>query len=107
MPAPWHTALLDEPSEYDRRIAQIKADFRQRELDRRCGQPSKQWGGQKPCLLDKGHKGYHSISVFCCDQCGKYRRNPYIVAGVDADGEVAAVVCFPCVARDRKPGWDY
>lgn len=107
MPAPWHTALLAEPSEYDRRIAQIKADWRQRELDRRCGQPSKQWGGQKPCLLDKGHRGHHSIVVFSCDQCGHTRRAPAFVRGTDSEGQNDVMICFPCEAAGRRPGWDY
>jgi len=107
MPAPWHTALLAEPSEYDRRMAQIKADFKRRELERRCGQPSKQWGGPKPCLLDKGHKGYHSISVFVCDLCGHTRRAPWFQRNTDSEGETDAAFCFPCVARERRPGWDW
>jgi hypothetical protein len=96
-----------QPNEYDQRMAAIKADMRARDRERACGQPSKQWGGSRPCRLDKGHRGYHSISVFVCDQCGHYRRAPWASHGTDSNGETDVVLCFPCVARNRRPGWDW
>jgi hypothetical protein len=42
------------------------------------------------CLLNKYHGGYHSVSVFCCDGCGKMRRLPWTSSGEDV------VFCFFC-----------
>lgn len=76
-----------------------------------CGQPARLavYGGGvewNPCSLDAGHRGYHSVSTFLCDQCGASRRLPW----AQTDPESGITLCFLCQfewERDRyEKGWD-
>lgn len=49
--------------------------------------------GGVQCLMEKGHKGRHSSSVFNCDICGKYRRGT--PAAVDSEAGIGQ--CWFCL----------
>ena len=94
-------------NEYDQRLAEIRAaSAATRPV--LCGHPTHQWGDDngKPCSLYAGHKGYHSISTFNCDDCGQQRRNPPAAHSVQGD-EVVAVHCFVCKAKSRNRQWSW
>lgn len=66
-----------------------------------CGQPTKQWGDNNgsPCLLEAGHRGHHSISVFTCDGCNKIRRGQPKVWDPDGDRGGPLGFCYVCTRQ--------
>lgn len=55
------------------------------------------------CLLDEGHKGYHSTVVFMCESCSRRVRGiphrQHLVRLGDGTVDDVFNFCFPCVKQ--------
>lgn len=65
-----------------------------------CNEPVRGGGN---CMLEPGHRGYHSTVTFACDGCNKRRRGrPYRTVYEPDYETIALTFCFLCVVEDER-----